>query len=362
MKKEVLFEGLKVVELASVLAGPAVGMFFSELGAEVVKVENPITNGDVTRSWVAETEKDQQQSAYYSSVNYKKKVLWADLNQPDSFNEVLLLIATADILIVNFKPSFAKRLGLDATSLCKRFPKLIYAQISGYGELNERAAFDVVLQAEAGFMYMNGQVDGPPIKMPIALIDVLAAHQLKEAVLIALLERYKTGLGSFVHVSLYASALASLANQATNYLMGGKVPQRMGSLHPNIAPYGESFLTKDAKEIVLAVGNDAQFQKLCDCLQIKDLARSSLYVTNKSRLQNRKSLAENLSNAFLRFDRDVILSELKIANVPAAAIQDLSEVLNNNTAKEYILTETLEDGQITKRMATAVFDIVKNQI
>jgi crotonobetainyl-CoA:carnitine CoA-transferase CaiB-like acyl-CoA transferase len=357
MNKQELFADLKVVELAGVLAGPAVGMFFAELGATVLKVENPSNNGDVTRSWFLDSESKEKQSGYYSSVNYNKKVIWADLTVTKDFELVLNEIATADIVISNFKPSSAKKMGLDWETLRNKFPKLIYAQISGYGIADETPAFDVVLQAEAGFMYINGEADGIPLKMPIALIDVLAAHQLKEALLIALWKRSITGLGATAHISLYNAALSSLANQATNYLMGNEIPQRMGSLHPNIAPYGETFYTKDSKAIVLAVGNDKQFTALCTCLRIKQVSNLDLFKNNTLRVQNRIELGEILSEAFSKLDSATLLKELKNNNVPCGDIRSMDEVLNIESAQKLILTETLKDGQITKRMATAVFDL-----
>jgi crotonobetainyl-CoA:carnitine CoA-transferase CaiB-like acyl-CoA transferase len=304
-----------------------------------------------------ESESQDAQSAYYSSVNYNKTIIWADLKKADDIEMVLNHIASADVVISNFKPSSAKQLGLDAIALRKKFPKLIYAQISGYGIDDETPAFDVVLQAEAGFMFINGEAGGVPLKMPIALIDVLAAHQLKEAVLVALLQRSKTGLGATAHISLYNAALSSLANQATNYLMGGEIPQRMGSLHPNIAPYGETFYTNDGKAIVLAVGNDKQFVGLCTCLNLENIDALDLYKTNALRVQNRMELGKILAEAFSKFDSATLLTDLKNNNVPCGDIRSMDEVLDNETAQKLILSETLKDGQITKRMATAVFDI-----
>ncbi len=357
MNKQQLFAGLKVVELAGVLAGPAVGMFFAELGATVYKVENPSNNGDITRSWRLETESENWQSGYYSSVNYNKKIIWADLKKADDLEIIMGHIATSDVVISNFKPSSARKMGLDSATLRNKFPKLIYAQISGYGIADETPAFDVVLQAEAGFMFINGEADGIPLKMPIALIDILAAHQLKEALLIALWQRSKTGLGATAHISLYNAALSALANQATNYLMGNEIPQRMGSLHPNIAPYGETFYTKDSKAIVLAVGNDKQFSALCSCLSIDQVADLDLFKNNALRVQNRLKLSEFLAAAFLKFDSEILIKALKKNAVPCGTISSMDEVLNTDSAQKLILTEKLNDGQITKRMATAVFDI-----
>jgi crotonobetainyl-CoA:carnitine CoA-transferase CaiB-like acyl-CoA transferase len=304
-----------------------------------------------------ESENKNTQSGYYSSVNYNKTIIWADLKNADDFEIVLDHIASADVVISNFKPSSAHQLGLDSAALRKKYPKLIYAQISGYGIADETPAFDVVLQAEAGFMYINGEANSVPLKMPIALIDILAAHQLKEAVLIALLQRSKTGFGAIVHISLYNAALSSLANQATNYLMGGEIPQRMGSLHPNIAPYGETFYANDKKAIVLAVGNDKQFESLCKVLNLQKKIDLDLYKTNTLRVQNRIKLGVILEEAFSKYDSTTLLKLLKNNNVPCGAIRSMDEVLNNETAQKLVLSETLKDGQITKRMATAVFDI-----
>ncbi len=333
MQKQKLFTDLKIVELAGVLAGPAVGMFFAELGANVLKVENPSNNGDITRSWRLESENENTQSAYYSSVNYKKTIIWADLKKNDDLEKVMNHIASADVVISNFKPSSAKQLGLDAVALRTKFPKLIYAQVSGYGFEDETPAFDVVLQAEAGFMFINGEAGSVPLKMPIALIDVLAAHQLKEAILVALLQRSKINLGATVHISLYSAALASLANQATNYLMGGEIPQQMGSLHPNIAPYGETFYTNDGKAIVLAIGNDKQFASLCKCLNLTILQAqdddSELFKTNVLRVKNRMELRKILTEAFSKWDSATLLKELKNNNVPCGDIRSMDEVLDN---------------------------------
>ena len=255
-----MLSNLIVIELASVLAGPDVGMFFSELGAKVIKIENKLTGGDVTRNWKLSSEPTENNvSAYFSSVNWNKEYLFLNLSLKEDQEQVYELVKTADIVIANFKPGDDKKLGMNYEKLKSYNPKIIFGEINGYGESNKRAAYDVVLQAETGFMSMNGSPESGPVKMPIALIDVLAAHQLKEGLLLALLQKEKTGNGSKVEVSLYDSALASLKNQATNWLMNKHIPRPIGSLHPNIAPYGETFTTKDNKTIVLAIGSNNQF-------------------------------------------------------------------------------------------------------
>jgi crotonobetainyl-CoA:carnitine CoA-transferase CaiB-like acyl-CoA transferase len=231
-------------------------------------------------------------------------------------------------------------------------PKIIYGQITGFGENDDTVAFDVVLQAEAGFLHMTGEPGRDPVKMPVALIDLLAAHQLKAAILLALLHLYKTGEGSYLTVSLFESAVASLANQATNWLMAGHIPQRLGTQHPNIAPYGDIFYARDDKPIVLAVGTERQFQQLCKVLKIKIEER---FATNIQRVQHRTALLEFLQPAFLQFDRDELLELFRTAGVPAAGIRTLPEVFENPLTKNMILEETMPDGRVSKRVKTVAF-------
>jgi len=213
------FKGLKVVDCSSVLAGPQVGTFFAELGAHVLKFENAKTYGDVTRTWHTPAESKEKISSYYSSINYRKETHFVDLSNEVDIARIHAELETADIILSNFKGSDAKKFQLDAEFISKKFPKLIQGIIRGFEFEKDRAAYDVVLQAETGFMFINGSADGPPTKMPIALIDVLAAHQLKEGILCAIIQKAKNGKGSRVEVSLEKAALASLANQASYFLM-----------------------------------------------------------------------------------------------------------------------------------------------
>ncbi len=353
------FKDLKVIELASVLAGPAVGMFFAELGAEVVKIENKKTGGDMTRGWkLAGENPDAAHSAYFCSVNWGKRHLFLDLDDPTDRTEALALIAEADLVIVNFKPSSARRMGLDAETLRRAHPRLIYAQLQAWADPeDERPAFDVVLQAEAGFMYMNGPADGLPAKMPVALIDLLAAHQLKEAVLVALLHRERTGEGCTVTASLYESAVASLANQASNWLMTGHIPQRMGTLHPNIAPYGDVFTCADDRPVLLAVGTERQFVQLCNTLNLNHLLSDPDFQVNTQRVKNRSALCHHLAQAIARFTADEVMTLFEQTGVPAARIRDMESVLTRPEAQALVLEETLPDGTPTRRIRTAVFRI-----
>lgn len=351
------FSDLKVVEFASVLAGPAVGMFFAELGAQVVKIENKTTGGDVTRSWKNPLEDPTLPvSAYWSSVNWGKKHLFLDLSDPSDQHQAIELALAADVVISNFKPSSAQRMGVDAESLCRRNPRLIYAQLNAFADPeDESPAFDAVLQAEAGFMYMNGEAGRPPVKMPVALIDTLAAHQLKEAVLLALLQREKTGKGCMVSTSLMESALASLANQATNYLMTGLAPQRMGTRHPNIAPYGDLYTTADGLDLLLAAGTEKQFKKLCDCLGTPELAENPDFARNAARVKNREILNNLIADRIMQFPLDYWMETFKKHGVPAARIRDMQQVFELPVARDMVLQEITAEGIPTRRMKTVAF-------
>ncbi|MGB1205459.1 MAG: CaiB/BaiF CoA transferase family protein [Chitinophagales bacterium] len=352
-----MFKNLKVIELASVLAGPAVGMFFAELGATVIKIENKTTKGDVTRSWKLPTEdKNTNISAYYCSVNWNKESLFLDLKNAEDQQKVYDLIAEADIVIANFKHGDAEKLGMNYETIKAFQPNIIYGEITAFGKNEKRLGFDVVLQAEAGFMFMNGEAKGNIVKMPVALIDILTAHQLKEAILLALLKQQMTGKGSYVSVSLMETAIASLANQATNWLMGGHIPQRMGTLHPNIAPYGDIFCTLDEKLLVLAVGNDKQFSRMCDVLQQKDLVMDKRFLNNSLRVKNRAVLQAILKPLFANYLRDNVLNSLIENGIPAAAIRNMQEVFEQKIAQDMVLTQTLTDGTQTRCVKTISFD------
>jgi len=352
------FQGLRVIELASVLAGPAVGMFFAELGADVLKVENLTTGGDTTRHWKMPSEDPTDPaSAYFHSVNWGKRHVFLDLTQPTDRQQLMEWLKDADVVISNFKKGGAERLGLDGDSLAQLNPRLIFASISAYGEDDLRPGFDVAIQAETGWMHMNGEADGPPVKMPVALMDLLAAHQLKEGILVALLRRERTGLGSEVTVSLFDTGVASLANQAANWLNLAHLPQRMGSRHPNIAPYGEIFYTKDDKPLIVSTGTEQQFQALCHLLGIPQLADDERFVTNALRLKHRDALAESLQEAFKNFDSEAVLEQCHIAQVPVAPIRNLAEVFELPAARDLILEETSANGKVSKRVRTAVFKL-----
>ena len=349
-----ILRDIVVVELASVLAGPAVGMFFAELGAEVIKIENKRSGGDVTRQWKLPSEDpDDPESAYYKSANWGKQVMMLDLTADGDRKILVPLLERADIVVCNFKHGSAARLQLDYESVRKINSGIIYANLTAFGKYGDRPGYDVLMQAETGYLSMTGESGRPPSKLPVALIDILAAHQLKEALLIALYKRAGSGTGAEISVNLAQSSVASLANQASGFLNTGVVPQQMGSLHPNICPYGEIFRTSDAVDIILAVGNDDQFRMLCRIMGNETLADEQRFANNSERVRNRHELQGALAELFSNSVADDVLKEFEIEGVPAGRIKDLESVFTEDYARDMILN--YEDGSACVR--TSAFEI-----
>jgi len=337
------FAHLRLLELASVLAGPQVGQFFAELGAEVLKIESPA--GDVTRTWktAAETAStsaagDASVSAYFAASNWGKKSLVLDLTTASGQAALRHHAATADIVLASYKPGDAEKLQADYATLSKANPRLIYGHLTGYGPENARAGYDAVLQAEAGFMHLNAAGPGhPPQKMPVAMVDLLAAHQLKEGLLTALFQRERTGRGALVQVSLLDSALASLANQAATFLVTGQDPQPLGSGHPSIVPYGTVYRAANGRQLVLAVGSDGQFRYLCAALDRADWASNSRFATNTARVAHRAELEALLTGRIGEVNGDELLAALERRAVPAGAVRTVGEALAHPAAQEMLL-------------------------
>jgi crotonobetainyl-CoA:carnitine CoA-transferase CaiB-like acyl-CoA transferase len=349
---------LKIIDLSTVLAGPSVGTFFAELGSEVIKIEHP-NNKDVTRSWKLPNEdKDSEISAYFSSVNYKKHYRFLDLRKSSDLEELMKLVEKVDIILMNFKRGDQEKLGITDAVLRAINQRLIIGKISGFGQESDRVAYDLILQAESGIMNMNGTKESGPLKMPIALIDVLAAHHLKEGLLLALLERAMrpTYKGQTVTVSLYDAAISSLVNQASNYLMCNHIPRPIGSLHPNIAPYGELFTTKDGVQITFAIGSNRHFQMLCDELGCPELVTDYRYVTVQARVQNRIELQQHLQEKIILRDSHEFINAMHRDFVPCARINNLATVFNEKAAQEMVREEIIA-GQLTKRVSTVAFKL-----
>jgi crotonobetainyl-CoA:carnitine CoA-transferase CaiB-like acyl-CoA transferase len=350
------FKNLKVIDLSTVLAGPSVGSFFAELGAEVIKVENPIYP-DITRSWKLPME-DQSSSisAYFASINFGKSYQQLNLKLDLDREKLYELVETADLILMNFKFGDQEKLKVTDEILREFNPQLIIGKINGYGDKSDRVAYDLILQAESGIMSMNGTPESGPVKMPIAFIDVLAAHHLKEGILIELISKGndKNYKGKSVTVSLYDAAVSSLTNQASNYLMNNVVPQRIGSLHPNIAPYGEMFKTSDERTITFAIGSNTHFSKLCEYLNLSELSKDERYSTVQQRVKNRTDLFELLKEKVIVHSADKILDYMNKHFVPCGEIKDLKAVFESPLSQDLLRTEMI-DGVETKRVTGVAF-------
>ena len=349
-----MFKNLKVLELSSVLAGPAVGMFFSELGAQVVKVENKTTNGDVTRKWKLPNEKKSDLSAYFCSVNYNKNYIFLDFNNQKDRTELEILIKNCDIIITNFKGEDAAKFGLGFEDCKKINSNIIYAHIGGFKTNSKRVAFDIVLQAETGFINMTGN-EKEFAKMPVALIDVLAAHQIKEGILTAMLLQSKEKRAYKVSTTLEETAIASLMNQSSNFLMAQHQAKPLGTLHPNIAPYGEVATTLDGKKLILAIGTDHQYEVFSKIICIESKWRDR-FKTNQQRVEGRKLLIEIINTKTKEILSDELIEKCFEKNIPIGEINTVEKVMQSETAKSMVLEEII-DNQKTKRIKTVAFEL-----
>jgi crotonobetainyl-CoA:carnitine CoA-transferase CaiB-like acyl-CoA transferase len=348
-----MFKELLIIETAGVLAGPSVGMFFAELGARVIKIEPPA--GDPTRQWKLQSEDPESPiSAYFCSVNYGKQHRILNLKDPGSKAELDELIAKADILISNHLERQAESLGLSESHIRSVNQSIIHGHIKGFAQSDE-PAFDVVLQAETGYISMTGS-PGHLAKLPIAMIDILAGHQLKEGILTALLNRMETGEGAYVEVSLEEAAIAGLANQASNYLMEGAIAKPMGTMHPNIVPYGNLFNCAAGEQMLIACGSDAHFDRLCNVLQVPEISSDARFCSNQERLKHRTELHEVLQKRIEPYDRSILLDLLEKARVPAGAVRTLDQFMDGDVARSMVLESDIE-GYSTKRVKGNAFRI-----
>jgi crotonobetainyl-CoA:carnitine CoA-transferase CaiB-like acyl-CoA transferase len=313
-------EGVLVADFSRVLAGPLAAMVLGDLGAEVVKVERP--GGDDTRSWGPPWSTDGT-STYYQSVNRNKRSVVLDLGDPGDRELARRLIERADVLIENFRPGTLERFGLGEEATRAANPRLVSCSLSGFGSGAGAAlpGYDLLIQAVGGLMSVTGQPDGPPTKVGVALVDVIAGLFATVAILAALSERERSGLGQRAEVSLLGSLLAALVNQGSGFLGAGAVPQRMGNRHPSIAPY-ESFATADG-ELVVAVGNDRQFESLCRELGCAPLAADPRFATNAARVEHHAELVEALEPLFRDRAGADLAAVLNGAGVPCGPVNDI---------------------------------------
>jgi crotonobetainyl-CoA:carnitine CoA-transferase CaiB-like acyl-CoA transferase len=315
-------EGLLVADFSRVLAGPFATMLLGDLGAEVVKVEQP-GGGDETRAWGPPWYGGH--STYYLAVNRNKRSVALDLKTEDGRRAARALAGRADVLVENFKAGAAERLGLAAEEVARDNPGLVWCSISGFGHGPGAAlpGYDFLVQAMSGLMSITGPAGGEPTKVGVALVDVLTGLYAFGGVLAALRERDRTGRGQRVEVSLLGSALASLVNQASSYLCTGRPPRAMGNRHPSITPY-ETLATAD-RPLVVAVGNDGQFARLCRVLGVPEAATDPRFATNADRVANRDALAELLERALAARGAAAWVAALAEAGVPCGLVNDVGE-------------------------------------
>jgi len=325
--------GVRVLELARILAGPWAGQVLADLGADVIKVERSKT-GDDTRAWgppfVEATDGSHLGAAYFHSTNRGKRSIECDFETEDGKRIVRKLAARSDILIENFKVGGLAKFGLDYKSLAPECPRLIYCSVTGFGQdgpYASRAGYDLMAQGMGGFMSLTGAADGEPTRSGVPVSDIFTGVYSVIGVLAALQQRERTGKGCYVDTALVDSTVGVLANQGLNYLVSGKVPERIGNAHPNIVPY-QVFPVADGY-IIIATGNDSQYQKLCVVLGAPELGKDPKYIDNKSRLANRAELIGKLSALTAKLTMNDLANKLEAVGVPAGPINTLDHVFTD---------------------------------
>ncbi len=336
--------GIKVLDLTRILAGPWSTMTLADLGATVWKIENP-DGGDDSRAWTPPS--ICEVSTYFLTANRNKQSIAIDMRHPEGRALVLALAEQADVVVENFLPDSLKRLGLTYDDLKAVNPRLIHCSISGYGRNNpmeNRPGYDFVIQAESGFMSITGEPAGQPMRLGVAFIDLITGMNCTQAILAALLERERSGLGQSIDIALSDSAMQFLANISTGYLNTDKVPGRHGNAHPSIAPY--QLFNIGNGLIALAVGNDAQYRRLClDVLQAPQLCEDERFRSNDSRARNRPALVECLQAEFSRWSKAELLAALHKASIPVGEVQNVEQAFNGEVARTRDLVMSVEHPQ-----------------
>jgi crotonobetainyl-CoA:carnitine CoA-transferase CaiB-like acyl-CoA transferase len=352
-------KGIRVLDLTRVLAGPWATQMLADFGAEVIKIEKP-GEGDDTRGWgppfLKNADGSNGDAAYFQSANRGKQSVCIDMAKPEGAELIKALAQKSDILIENFKVGGLKKYGLDYESLKAANPRLIYCSITGFGQTGpyaNRAGYDFMIQGMSGVMSITGEPDGEPMKMGVAFSDVFAGLHAVIGIQAALFHRERTGQGQYIDISLLDSQVSVLANQALNYLVGGKVPQRLGNAHPNIVPY-QTFETADG-HIIMAVGNDRQYAEYCKIIGAPDLA-SAPYDTNRGRVENRTVLVPLLAPLMKKRTTLEWVAAFESAAVPCGPINTIDQMFANEQvlARGLQIGMTREDGVLVPGVANPV--------
>jgi crotonobetainyl-CoA:carnitine CoA-transferase CaiB-like acyl-CoA transferase len=341
-------KGVRVIELARILAGPWAGQLLADLGADVIKVESP-DGGDDTRKWgppfVTSHDGENLSAAYYHSCNRGKRSIAIDFSTPEGAETVRRLVATADVLIENFKLGGLKKYGLDYASLREINPRLVYCSITGFGQdgpYAPRAGYDFIIQAMAGMMSITGEPGREPQKAGVAISDIFTGLYSVIAIQAALRHAGQTGEGQHIDMALFDTQISALGNQNLNYLVSGKPPVQMGNAHMNIAPY-EVLPVQDG-HIILAVGNDGQFAKFCGAVGLDELPANPDFATNPARVANRADLRARIIEALKTRDRDPLLAKLEAAGVPASPINNIGQMFADPQTVARGMRLDLDDG------------------
>ena len=341
---EAPLSGLTILDLSRVLSGPYCTMLAADMGARVIKIEHP-ERGDDTRAWGPPFVGGE--SAYYLSINRNKESVAVDFKS-DAGRAILdALVSRADVLVENFRPGGLDRLGFGYAALAERFPRLIYVSISGFGQHGPRRlepGYDAVAQAEGGLMSVTGTPDGPPVRLGVAIGDIAAGMFAFQGLLLALIARGRTGRGQWVDVSLLDTVVALLTNQAERVLAAGETPSRLGNRHASIAPY-DTFDLADGV-LVLAVGNDSQWQKFCAALGFDALGGDVRYRTNEGRVRAYDELRARLATALRPMARDPLVARLRAAGVPCGAVRSVDEALRDPQIIARQMVETVNHPTI----------------
>ena len=332
-------EGLFVLDLSRILAGPTATQLLGDMGATVIKIENPKTGGDDTRAWGPNYAKGTDGnptdlSAYFMAANRNKQSVAVDLSTDEGQDTVRQLAARADVVIENYKPDGLVKYGLDHKTLLKAHPGLVYCSISGFGQTGpnrDQPGYDLMAQGYGGIMSLTGDPDGTPTKVGVGIADVMCGMYATIGILAALRHRAQTGEGQHIDLSLVDAQMAWLINEGCNYLVSGQVPERRGNAHPNIVPY-DAFPTSDG-HVLVAVGNDSQFARFCDVIGAPELGGDPRYTTNLKRIENRVSLTAALTPILGGMTKDDLLAKMHSVKVPGGPIHDVAEALNSDQAQ-----------------------------
>lgn len=343
-------DGIRVLDLTRVLAGPYCTMFLGDMGAEVIKVEQPGV-GDDSRGWGPPFAGGE--SAYFLCVNRNKKSVTINIKSDQGVALLRCLAEVADILVENFRPGTMERLGLGEKELRAANPRLIYASLSGYGAdgpMKDWPGYDVIVQAWGGLMSITGMPDGEPTKVGVAIVDIVAGLVLGQAILAALFARGWTGAGQKIETSLLEAEVACLINAGSNYLIGGSVPGRYGNAHPNIVPY-QSFKTRDGY-LVVGVAGEAIWRRFCEAIGRPDLTDDPRFARNPQRVENREELIDILKEIFLKRDTTTWMDLFNEAGIPCAPVQTVDQVFNSpQVIHREMVTEVQHPTAGTVRMA-----------